>query len=57
MARRPKFTKEELVAALRAAGGDPERARQELGVDLSTVYRAMRRYGVQVQEERRVVAA
>lgn len=55
MARQPKFTKEQLVAALKAANHDLTRAAVALEVAPSTVYRAMVRYGVQVESERRIV--
>ncbi len=57
MARQVKFTKQELIGALRDADGDLTRAAVALSVAPSTVYRSMRRYGVQVEATRRVVTA
>lgn len=57
MGRKSKFTREELVAALKDAEGDLTRAAVKLNVAPSTVYRAMSRYEVQVQSTKAVVAA
>jgi transcriptional regulator with GAF, ATPase, and Fis domain len=57
MGRHPKFTKEELIEALKAGGGDDVKAAAILEVDPTTVLRARVRYGVQIQTERRVIAA
>lgn len=57
MGRQGKFTKDELIAALKGAEGDLTRAAVALQVAPSTVYRAMRRHGVQVEATRRVVEA
>jgi transcriptional regulator of acetoin/glycerol metabolism len=51
-----KFSREQLITALRNTNGDLTRAAVLLAVSPSTVYRAMERYGVSVQEKRRVVA-
>lgn len=56
MGRPVKFTKEDLIRALKAADGDLTRAAVSLSVAPSTVYRSMERYGVQVEATRRVVA-
>lgn len=48
MPRPAKFTKEQLEAALRASEGDYLRAAVQLKVNLATVYRAIKRYGVAV---------
>ena len=57
MGRQAKFTKQELIAALRQERGDLTRAAVALQVAPSTVYRAMVRHGVTVEETRRIVAA
>ena len=57
MSRQPKFTKEEIVAAIKATDGDLIKAAVALGVTPSTVYRSMQRYGIEVVTERRVEAA
>lgn len=57
LGRQSKFTREELVAALKESDGDLTRAAVALGVAPSTVYRAMVRYEVQVQSTKQVVAA
>lgn len=55
MGRPPKFSKDELLAALEANDFDLTRAAVALGVSPSTVYRAMERHGIQVVTERRTV--
>lgn len=57
MGRQAKFTREQLVAALEEATGDLTRAAVALGVAPSTVYRAMTRYGIEVQTTRQIKAA
>ena len=57
MGRHPKFTKEELIEALKAGDGDDAKAAAILEVDPTTVYRARVRYGIEIQTERRVIAA
>ena len=54
MGRQPKFSKDDLIAALKAAGGDLTKAAVALGVSPSTVYRSMERNGIEVITERRV---
>lgn len=54
MGRPLKFTKAELMDALSASGSDPIRAAVALAVSPSTVYRAMDRYGIQVETEKRI---
>ncbi|MCC8190147.1 MAG: sigma 54-interacting transcriptional regulator [Planctomycetes bacterium] len=39
--------KDRILAALRSAGGNQGRAAKELGINPSTLYRKMRRYGIQ----------
>ena len=55
MTRTSKFTREQLVSALTNADGDLTRAAVALEVAPSTVYRAMKRHGIQVRETREVV--
>lgn len=55
MGRQVKFTKEELIRALKEADGDLTRAAVALNVVPSTIYRSMRRYRVQVEATREVV--
>jgi transcriptional regulator of acetoin/glycerol metabolism len=57
MGRQVKFTKDELVAALKNEDGDLTRTAVALGVALSTIYRAMDRHGIQVETERRITTA
>jgi transcriptional regulator with GAF, ATPase, and Fis domain len=57
MGRQAKFTREQLVAALTAAGGDLTRTAVTLEVAPSTVYRAMTRYGIEVETTRQIKAA
>lgn len=57
MGRQPKFTKEDLIAALEAASGDLTKAAVALGVSPSTVYRSMERHGIAVITQRTVKAA
>lgn len=57
MGRQAKFTKQELVAALKRSEGDLTRAAVELEVSPSTIYRAMVRHGVSVRQTRVVEAA
>jgi transcriptional regulator of acetoin/glycerol metabolism len=57
MARQAKFTKEELVTALQANDHDLTRTAVALHVSPSTVYRAMERYGIEVETERRIRVA
>lgn len=51
MGRQAKFSKEELIEALQANGHDLTRSAVALQVSPSTVYRAMERYGIQVEVE------
>lgn len=55
MARTPKFTREELLAALKAHDYELTRTAVQLEVSPSTVWRAMERHGIRVETERRVV--
>ena len=57
MSRQPKYTKAEIIAALKAADGDLIKTAVALQVTPSTVYRSMQRYGIEVITERRVEAA
>lgn len=57
MSRQPTVSREDLIRALTSSKGDLVVAAVLLEVHPSTVYRAMRRYGVKVEAERRVVAA
>ena len=57
MARQPKFTKQQLIAALEKGEGNLTRAAVVLGVSPSTIYRAMERHGVTVQQSREVVTS
>ena len=56
MAPPPKFTKKQLVAALRLTNGDQSRAAAVLGVGPSTVHRAMKRFSLGLEVERRVIS-
>lgn len=55
MGRQAKFTKDQLIAALRQEAGDLTRAAVVLQVSPSTVYRAMLRYDVAIRQTRKVV--
>jgi transcriptional regulator with GAF, ATPase, and Fis domain len=57
MSRQPKYTKDEIIAALKATDGDLIKAAVALEVTPSTVYRSMQRYGIEVITERTVKAA
>jgi transcriptional regulator of acetoin/glycerol metabolism len=57
MGRPPKLTKDQLLTALTEADGDYLKAAVALQVDLSTVYRSCKRYGIEVHTERRIKAA
>lgn len=57
MTRRTKFTKEELVAALKDNDHDLTRAAVALQVSPTTVYRAMQRHGIAIETERRIRVA
>jgi transcriptional regulator of acetoin/glycerol metabolism len=57
LGRQPKFTKDQLLQALKDSGNDPIRAAVALSVSPSTIYRSMVRNGLTVVSQRRIERA